>query len=73
MQGTLINIITGIYIAINDIFAVGDTIIFQDKVGKVIEMTLLNTVLLNSDKIEGGNIYIPNNLFQSNLVKNLSR
>jgi small-conductance mechanosensitive channel len=73
MQGTLINIITGIYIAINDIFAVGDVINFQDKIGKVVEMTLLNTVLVNNDKKEGGNIYIPNNLFQSNLVKNLSR
>ena len=73
MQGTLINIISGIYIGLNNIFVVGDVISFQDKIGRVKEMTLLTTILVNMDTKERGEILIPNNLFQTNLVKNLSR
>ena len=69
-QGTLINIIEGIHISVNDRFDIGDTITLQEKTGTVKTLTLFNTTITDNN---GGEIYIPNNLFQNFPVKNLSR
>jgi small conductance mechanosensitive channel len=70
LQGLITNFIAGIYITLNDLFKINDIIKVNAFSGQVIEFTLLNTIIKDSNN----NIHhIPNNLLRDNVVINYSK
>jgi small-conductance mechanosensitive channel len=74
LQETIKNIISGIFIGINNLFKIGDMISLKPIVninvtsGKVIDFNLYYTTLV--DMSSGSKIMVPNNIIQNNLLIN---
>ncbi|WP_228527796.1 mechanosensitive ion channel family protein [Pararhodonellum marinum] len=64
------NMINGLIIMFSDQFSLGDHIRIGDHKGKIVDVTLLNTVLVNEDD---DLVMIPNTLFLTSQVSNHSR
>ena len=79
MQGTLVNIISGVIISMNNLYDVNDVIRINQLLhinassifGKVIDFNLYFTTIRNPDT--NLVIVIPNSIIQSNLLTNISR
>jgi small conductance mechanosensitive channel len=70
MQGLITNFIAGIYITLNDLFKINDVIKLNNITGQVINFTLLNTVVRDTNN---NIIHIPNNQLRDNILTNLSK
>lgn len=73
LQGVLTNMVSGIYISVNDLFKIGDVIEIVDRsgnhyTGTVTFFSLFNTTVLTDKKI---NIIIPNTYIQNNIIQKL--
>jgi len=70
LQGVLTNMVSGIYISVNNLFKIGDTVKFVDAsgyqyTGKISSFNLFNTIIKNDKAdITIPNTYIQNNMFQ---------
>ena len=73
LQGVLTNMVSGIYISVNNLFQIDDMISIVDPSGNrykgtISKFSLFNTIILDSDKHE---ITIPNTYIQNNFIKKL--
>ena len=73
LQGVLTNMVSGIYISVNELFQIDDMVSIVDPsgnryTGTISKFSLFNTVILDSDKHE---ITIPNTYIQNNIIKKL--
>ena len=71
MQGVLTNMVSGIYISVNSLFKLGDTIEIVDSSGNhykgpVASFNLFNTII-NTDK--DTTVTVPNTYIQNNMIK----
>ena len=71
LQGVLTNMVSGIYISVNNLFQIDDVVSIVDPsgnryTGTISRFNLFNTVMLDSDKHE---ITIPNTYIQNNMIK----
>lgn len=67
LQGTLSNTLSGFYLAVNDILSVGDWVETNGYSGEILEITLRNTKLKESDN---NIVVIPNKQIAENPFKN---
>ena len=68
-QHTIANMVAGIQIAISQPFRIGDTIEFEEKDGRVTDITLSYTYV---DPGDGSSVVIPNQLLVEGIVHNRS-
>jgi small-conductance mechanosensitive channel len=68
-QHTIANMVAGIQIAISQPFRIGDTIDFEEKDGRVTDITLSYTYI---DPGDGSSVVIPNQLLVEGIVHNRS-
>jgi small-conductance mechanosensitive channel len=68
-QHTIANMVAGIQIAISQPFRIGDTIDFEEKAGRVTDITLSYTYV---DPGDGSSVVIPNQLLVEGIVHNRS-
>jgi small-conductance mechanosensitive channel len=68
-QHTIANMVAGIQIAISQPFRIGDTIEFEEKDGRVTDITLSYTYVNPGD---GSSVVIPNQLLVEGIVHNRS-
>lgn len=68
-QHTIANMVAGIQIAISQPFRIGDTIDFEEKDGRVTDITLSYTYV---DPGDGSSVVIPNQLLVEGIVHNRS-
>jgi small conductance mechanosensitive channel len=69
-QQVLSNMVSGIFIIINKPCRIDDHIEIQGQIGKVIEITLHDTIIENDKKEK---IIIPNSLISNSIIKNTDR
>ena len=70
MQGVLTNMVSGVYISVNDLFKLGDTLEVVDSSGNhykgtVTSFNLFNTII-NTDK--DTTVTVPNTYIQNNMI-----
>jgi small-conductance mechanosensitive channel len=68
-QHTIANMVAGIQIAVSQPFRIGDTIDFEEKDGRVTDITLSYTYI---DPGDGSSVVIPNQLLVEGIVHNRS-
>jgi small-conductance mechanosensitive channel len=68
-QHTIANMVAGIQIAVSQPFRIGDTIAFEEKDGRVTDITLSYTYV---DPGDGSSVVIPNQLLVEGIVHNRS-
>lgn len=68
LQGVLTNMVSGIYIASNELFKIGDTITINGFSGIVQKFGLFITILQSTTN--NSEIIIPNNIIQNNIMNN---
>ena len=68
-QNTISNIIAGVLIAITQPIRIGDRITFEDRDGRVADITLSYTYV---DPGDGSRVVIPNQMLVEGIVHNLS-
>jgi len=71
IQGTLSDLASGILIALLQTYSIGEIIEIDNTKGKVVDFTILNTVI--SDYDTGVNITIPNRKIQDSVIINHTR
>lgn len=71
IQGTLSDIASGVLLAIFQTYSIGEVIEVDGRIGKVIDFTILNTVLEEIDT--GTVITIPNRKIQDSIIQNHTR
>ena len=71
IQGTLSDIASGVLLAIFQTYSIGEVIEVDNRIGKVIDFTILNTVLEEVDT--GTVITIPNRKIQDSIIQNHTR
>lgn len=64
-QETLKNVVSGIYVIINNFFNIGDVITFNNITGKVIAFNLFSTTILDKNNTT---YVIPNLMIQNNMM-----
>jgi small-conductance mechanosensitive channel len=68
-QHTIANMVAGIQIAVSQPFRIGDTIAFEERDGRVTDITLSYTYV---DPGDGSSVVIPNQLLVEGIVHNRS-
>lgn len=68
-QHTIANMVAGIQIAVSQPFRIGDTIAFEEKDGRVTDITLSYTYV---DPGDGSSVVIPNQMLVEGIVHNHS-
>jgi small-conductance mechanosensitive channel len=68
-QHTIANMVAGIQIAVSQPFRIGDTIDFEERSGRVTDITLSYTYV---DPGDGSSVVIPNQLLVEGIVHNRS-
>jgi len=68
-QHTIANMVAGIQIAVSQPFRIGDTIDFEEKEGRVTDITLSYTFI---DPGDGSSIVVPNQMLVEGIVHNHS-
>ena len=68
-QRTLSNVIAGIQIAVSQPFRIGDRLTFEEREGRVTDITLSYTYM---DPGDGSSVVIPNQLLVEGIVHNKS-